>query len=241
MPAAVVAALGGVGATIAAGTAVAGLGISAASAAGAFSSPVEKSVPTPAEMRAAKEARAVYNLGRDIQTPLDQLARKDLQYLGSNQALDQAGSMGVNELWRQMGPIGQQLGSTAAASGGPGSGRWWGQLGQGTSAIGAGVQQANLQGRIGGLNQYIARQGQFLDRRSKDLDAGLGAMTSGGTQAMQNQANRINTQVQNNIATSQAMSSLGGSLMGVGMGALSLGAGGGAGAGGFGGPYGPNK
>ena len=213
---------------------VAGLGMSAASAAGAFSGPVEKRLPTPAEIEAGKEARAIYQLGRKIQVPLDQQARKDLQYLGSNKAMEAAGSQGVNQFWQQTGALGAGLQQSAAASGGPGSGRFFSQLGQGATMVDAGTRQANAQGRLGGMNQYLARQGQFLNRRTNDLQTGLATMSTGGAQAVQNQNARIQAQIQNNIATNQAMGQIGGSLMGLGMGAASagLGAGGAAAAGG---------
>ena len=204
---------------------VAGLGMSAASAAGAFNGPVEKRMPTPGEIEAGKEARYAYQIGRKIQVPLDQQARSDLRYLGSNQALASAGSQGVNQFWQQAGPMGRGLQQSAAASGGPGSGRFFSQLGQGTSMVDAGVQQANMQGRLGGLNQYLARQGQFLNRRTNDLQTGLATMTTGGAQAAENQSARIQAQVQNNLATSQAMSSLGGSMVGAGTGMVSAGGG----------------
>jgi len=76
---------------VAATGAVAGLGMSAAGAAGAFNGPVEKRMPTPGEIEAGKEARYAYQIGRKIQVPLDQQARSDLQYLGSDQAMDAAG------------------------------------------------------------------------------------------------------------------------------------------------------
>lgn len=199
---------------------VAGLGMQAAGAAGAFNGPVQKAIPTKQDYENVKAARDVYNIGRKIQSPLDALARQDLRYLGSDQALASAGSQAVNQQWAQMGPLGQQLNQVAAQSGGPGSGRFWGQLGQGTAALDSGVRQANVQGRMGGLNQYIARNGQFLARRSRDLDAGLGAMITGGAQSAQNQMMNIQQQMANNAATSQAMGGLGGSMAGAGMGVV---------------------
>lgn len=219
-----------------------GVGMSAAGAAGAFGGKVDAQGPTLEEMSAARDAKKAYQLGKQIQQPLDAQARSDLKYLGSDVALANAGSMGVNQFWQQLGPqFGAGLQSVAAQTGGPGSGRFWGTLGQGTSAIDAGILQANAQGRLGGLNQHLARTGQFLGRRVEDLNTGLGMMTSGGVQSQQNKQNRISAQVQNNIAANQAMGQLGGSLMGVGMSGLSAAGGTGAGAGGFGGPYGPNR
>lgn len=207
-----------------------GLGMSAAGAAGAFGSSVDQSGPTMAEQEAARAARQTYNLGRKIQVPLDAMARKDLAYLGSGQALDAAGSEGVNQMWREIGPVGQQLAPVANMSGGPGSGRWMNQLSQGTLALSNGAQAANVQGRLGGMNQYLARQGQFLGRRTGDLQAGLGAMTSGGAMAAQNQAMARQAQIQNNIAANQAMGQLGGTMVGIGMSGVSAGLGGAAGA-----------
>lgn len=199
---------------------VAGLGVSAASAAGAFNGPVEKRLPTPGEIAAGKEAQAVYQIGRKIQAPLDRMAREDLQYLGSNAAMRNAGELGVDQMWQRTGQLGQGLQQEASRSGGPGSGRFFGQLGQGAAAIDSGVRQANLQGRMGGLNEYMARQGQFLNRRTNDLQTGLATMSTGGVQAAQNQNARIQAQVNNNIATNQAVGQVGGSMMGVGLAGL---------------------
>jgi len=109
--------------------------------------------------------------------------------------------------------------------------------------VDAGVRGANMQGRLSGMNQYLARQGQFLNRRTNDLQTGLATMSTGGAQAAANQNARIQAQIQNNIATNQAMGQVGGAMMSVGMAGMCAGggAGSGAGAGGFGGPYGPSK
>ena len=195
-----------------------GLGMSAAGAAGAFSSKVDQQGPTLEEMSAARDAKKVYRMGKEFQQPLDAMARSDLKYLGSNQAMGNAASQGVNQFWQQAGPqLGTGLQSVAAQSGGPGSGRFWNQMGQGTAMLDAGMRQANMQGRLGGLNQYLARNQQFLGRRVDDLNEGLGMMTSGGAQAQQNKQNRISAQVANNVAANQAAGQIGGSLMSVGM------------------------
>ena len=206
-----------VGGAMAVGVGAAGLGLSAASAAGAFGGSVDQRGPTAEEMSAARDAKKAYQLGRQIQTPLDAMARDDLKYLGSDQALANAGSAGMNQVWQGAGNLGQGLAQTAAMSGGPGSGRWWGQMGQATNGLDSALRGANLQGRVGGLNQYMARQGQFLGRRTNDLQAGLGGMTSGGQQAAQNQNARIQAQIQNNIAANQAMGQIGGMMTSVGM------------------------
>ena len=194
-----------------------GVGMSAAGAAGAFSSKVDQQGPTLEEMSAARDAKKVYRMGKELQQPVDALARNDLKYLSSNQAMDNAGSMGVNQFWQQAGPqLGAGLQGVAAQSGGPGSGRYWSQLGQGTTMLNAGLQQANMQGRLGGMNQYLAKNQQFLGRRVDDLNEGLGMMTSGGAQAQQNKQNRISAQVANNVAANQAAGQIGGSLMAAG-------------------------
>ena len=208
-----------------------GVGISAASAAGAFSGSVDQSGPTMAEQQAGKYARQTYNLGRKIQTPLDALAREDLRYLGSDRALDSAGDAGVNQFWNQAGAIGQQLTPVANMSGGPGSGRWMSQLGSGTAFLDSGLRAAGVQGRLGGLNQYLARQGQFLGRRTNDLNTGLSTMTTGGAMAAQNQMATRQAQIQNNIAANQAMGQVGGSLVGLGTGMMGSGIGKGMGEG----------
>ena len=96
--------------------------------------------------------------------------------------------------------------------------------------VDSGTRQANMQGRLSGMNQYLARQGQFLNRRTNDLQTGLATMSTGGAQAAANQNARIQAQIQNNIATSQAMGQVGGAMMSVGMAGMSM-AGGGAGSG----------
>ena len=194
--------------------AVISAGMQGATASGAFDKNVPTAVPTRQEYEGVKAARDAYNVGRKIQQPLDALAREDLQYLGSNVGVANAGSQGVNQFWRQAGPIGQQLAPTATLAG-PGSGRFWGQMGQGANALGAGIREANVMGRLGGLNQYMARSGQFLTRRARDLDKGLGAMVTGGAQSAQNQMLTIQNQMANNAATAQAMGGLGGAAGGL--------------------------
>ena len=217
MPAAVVAALGGVGATIAAGTAVVGVGLSAASAAGAFSSPVDKWKPTPQEMEAVKWSNKTYDLGRQIQAPLDAMSRDDLTTMSTPGYYDRQAGAASNQYANQMYPAVNNLVSNATASGGPGSGRFFDATGKGAALINGAMREGNVQGRIGGLTQSMSRTGQFLGRRTADLKSGLNGMTSGGAQAAEAQASRIQSQVQNNIASNQAMGQLGGTIASVGM------------------------
>lgn len=209
-----------------AAVAVAGLGLSAASAAGAFGGKVDKWAPTPQEMEAAKWATNTFNLGRRIQNPLDASSRQDLKYLESPEAMDQGQGLAVSNVASQLYPAQEaNLQKVAASSGGPGSGRWWGSLWDSQSEINKGLTGAAVQGRLGALNNYVSRTGQFLDRRTTDLNSGLAGMTSGGQQAADAQANRIQAQLASKIAANQSMGQMGGALMSVGM----------AGMGGFGG------
>jgi len=219
----------------AAAVASVGVGLSAASAAGAFSSSVDPNNPTPQELEAAEWARKVNSLGQRIEAPLNKLARKDIAYLGSREALDRAGDQGVNQavnpLYAQMQAALQQ---SMATTGGPGSGRFWNTLGRAGAGMDAAYRGAEIGGRLGGINTYMGRMGQFLDRRTNTLKTGLTGMTTGGAQAAQNQQARIQAQIRNNIAANQAMGQLGGALTSVGM--AGVGAAGGLGAvGGMGG------
>lgn len=195
-----------------------GIGLSAASAFGAFGGKVDKWAPTPQEMEAAKWAKNVYNLGRDIQVPLDELARKDLTYLGSDAAANQAQGLAVSDAAGGLYPqLDQNALVAAQASGGPGSGRWWDTVKDSKAGLNRGLTTASVQGRLGALNNYMTRTGQFLDRRTADLKSGLAGMTSGGQQAADAQAARIQGQVANKIAANQSMGQIGGMLTSVGM------------------------
>jgi hypothetical protein len=201
-----------------AAVAAVGVGVSAASAAGAFGGTPDKWAPTPEELAAARAAKQVYNLGQQIQKPLDSISRDDLGYLNSQNALNESGSAGVDQMWRTAAPsFGNALTPVAASSGGPGSGRWFDQMGVGTNNVNNATMDSNVQGRIGGLNKYLGRTEQFLNRKTTDLKVGLGAMTSGGQQAADAQAQRINAQIQNKAAANAAMGQLGGTLASVGM------------------------
>lgn len=202
-----------------------GIGLSSASAAGAFNKPVDKWVPTPQEMEAARRSREVFGLSQDLQRPLDALTRKDLEYLKSPAGFEQAAGAGVNDFFHGK-DINAPIASAAASSGGPGSGRWWGSLYDTKAGLNGGLYEANVSGRMTGLNKAITGTNQFLGRRVGDLNAGLSAETSGGQQAAQAQADRINAQIARNVATSSAMSGLGNTMIGAASGLA--GAGGGA-------------
>lgn len=190
-----------------------GVGISSASAAGAFNSPVDKWVPTPQEMEAARRSKEIFGLSQELQRPLDALARKDLEYMNSPAGFEQAASLGANDFFRGK-DINAPINSAAATSGGPGSGRWWSGLYDTKTALDTGLYDANVGGRLTGLNKYVIGTNQFLGRRTGDLNAGLGAMTSGGQQAAQAQADRISAQIGRNIATSSAISGIGNTMIG---------------------------
>lgn len=195
-----------------------GVGLSAASAAGAFNGPVDNWSPTPQELTAAKWSKATFNLGQDLQKPLDAIARRDISYLGSPEGLTAAAGTGLNNAWRGMGDLTEAPTAISARSGGPGSGQFWGQMWDTKAALGQGLYGADVAGRMGGLNEYIGSTNTYLGRKSRDLSTGLGAMTSGGQQAAQAQADRINAQVAQNVATASAMSGLGNTMIGAGVG-----------------------
>lgn len=204
----------GVAATVGA----AGLGMSAASAAGAFNGPVDKWTPTPQEMEAAKWSKNVFGLGQSLQAPLDAAAKKSLSQLGSNTGLGMSADAAVNSTWANGGDVMGAPSVVAARSGGPGSGQFWGQLWEDKANLNRGLYGADVSGRMAGLNQYLTSTNQYLGRKAGTLGSGLNAMTTGGQQAAQAQADRINAQIAQNVATTSAMSGLGNTMMGVGMG-----------------------
>lgn len=191
-----------------------GLGMSAASAAGAFNGPVDKWTPTPQEMAAAKKAKEVFALGQDIQKPLDVGARQDIKYLGSPTGMNEGAGNGLASAWSANPDVSAPVQNAALTSGGPGSGRWWGALYDTKTNLNRGLYGAEVAGRLGALNSYTNDMSQYLGRKTGDLNSGLAAMTSGGAQAAQAQADRINAQVQRNVAMSSAMSGLGNTMIG---------------------------
>lgn len=203
----------------AAAVATVGVGLSAASAAGAFGGSVDSYEPTPEELAAASAAREVYGLGRQIQNPLDRQARRDLVEMRSPYMMaSQAGLADSQAVGQLMPGLQQAQAQAMMTSGGPGSGRWAAGLGASSAMLDAARRQAQAQGRLGGVNQYLTRAGQYLDRRTQDLDLGLQGMTTGGKEAATALSNRIQAQVANKVAANQAMGQLGGSLIGAGMG-----------------------
>lgn len=203
-----------------AAAAVVGVGLSAASAAGAFNGPVDKWTPTPQETEAADWSKRVFGLGQKIQKPLDAQARKDLAYLKSPAGMNESASSALNTAWSSNPDIMAPTQNAAATSGGPGSGRWWGSLYDTKANLNRGLYGAEVAGRLGGLNNYTANTEQFLGRRVGDLNSGLSTMTTGGQVAAQAQADRIGAQIQRNLAISSAVSGIGNSLIGAGMGGM---------------------
>lgn len=201
----------------AAALAVTGIGLSAASAAGAFNGKVDNWMPTPEEMEAAKWSKKTFGLSQELQQPLDRMVREDLKYLQSPEAMERAAGENVNNFFANTN-MAAPIQSAAATSGGPGSGRWWDSLYDTKAGVTRGLYDANVSGRLTGLNNSISATNQFLGRRSQDLGTGLGAMTSGGQQSAQAQADRISGQIARNVATSSAMSGLGNTMIGAGMG-----------------------
>lgn len=212
----------GVGGTIAAGTGIVGLGLSAASASGAFNGPVDSNGPTPEELQATKQSKKVFEFSQKIRKPIDALARKDLDTLRSPGQADLQEGNAVNQVMGADSPaLERTLATTAAGSGGPGSGRFAARLGAAGSQLDSDVTKAKVGGRLSALQEYLARSGQYVDRKSQDLETGMGLVQSGGDAAASRQAARIGAQVQRNIGTNQAVGQIGGSLMSLGMSGLS--------------------
>jgi hypothetical protein len=238
---------------------VAGLGMSAAGAAGAFSGPVDNRGPTPEEIKAAAANRQAYEQGRFWQQQLDPMVNRrlkdelgflkqtnqrtaelgrELRGLRGENDFQGAADRSANQAWQQMPAM--QAGMTAVAnrSGGPGSGQSLAAMGTSATGVDATLRRAQAQGRLGYLNEYgqrrnqmgqvygqqaqrvggfrdqaLSRFGDYQDR----INTGLNLVTGGGQQAADNQNTRINAQIQNNMASNQAMGQLGGSMMSLGM------------------------
>lgn len=200
-----------------------GVGMSAASAAGAFNGKVDSWQPTMEERATAKRSKRLFKLGQELQRPLDELARADMKQLKSPAEFARQAGAATNQVMGQADPaIRAGLNQAAATSGGPGSGRFMAQLGTSGAALDSGLTEANARGRMGALQGYMGRSGQYLDRMTNDLNTGMGLMESGATNAANRQAARINAQVSNNMARNQAMGQLGGSLIGLGMGGMNF-------------------
>ena len=171
------------GAALAAGTvAVAGLGVSAASAAGAFNKKVDSSGPTPQEIEATRQAQRVYEQGKRWQSQLDPLylqrldqnleqlyghagqlgvLRKDLNKMNKGSQYAAAGDRAVNEVWANTPPMQDQLQTASAGSGGPGSGRAMSAVISGATGLDRAIRSGNTSGRLGHLGEYTQRRGQF--------------------------------------------------------------------------------
>lgn len=177
----------GVAATVGA----AGLGMSAAGAAGAFGGPVDKWGPTPEEIKASELNRQAYEQGRFWQQQLDPMVNRrlkdDLAYLKqTNQRTNELGQelrglndaryyqgaadRAVNQAWQGYPQAAQGVMQSAAQSGGPGSGAFMSRMGGMNNSMDAATRGANAQGRLGYLGEYSQRRGQFgqqLDRQAQ--------------------------------------------------------------------------
>lgn len=202
------------------GTSVIGTGLSMASAAGAFNGPVDKWQPTPEEMEAAKWSKKTFDLSQKLGTQADALTRKELEDIKSAEYAQDLENRQVNQFWGQAGDFSGPLTAAAQSSGGPGSGRWLNTVKDLNAGVNRGVYQAKIAGQLAPLEDYTTGLTGFVGRRAQDLRGGLGAMTSGGNASADAQAQKIQGQVANNIATSQAISGIGGSIAGVGSGLM---------------------
>lgn len=190
-----------------------GVGLSAASAAGAFGKSPEKWQATPQELEATAWANKVRNLGNKLQQPIDAGARRDLAYLRSPTAFNTAAADSTNQFVKTFYPGMNQALAQSLVAGGPSSGQFWNTLGRAGSGMRTGTMAAGVAGRSGALNDYLTAGSQFLGRRTGDLQSGMDSMASGGLQAAQAQSNRIQAQVQNKLAMNQAMGQLGGTMV----------------------------
>lgn len=227
---------------VAVGVAAVGVGISGLSAGGVFNGKVDKWQPTQQELDATAQSRKLFKFGQDLQRPVDALSREDIQRLRSPGQQAMQGGAATSAVMDQAAPvINGALERTAVESGGPGSGRWFAQLGTAGGELNSGLRSANAAGRLGAVQSATGRAGQYLDRMTGDVQTGMGLMEQAAGQAANRQADRINAQVQNNMARNQAMGQLGGAMLNMGMSGLGAASaaggvmGGGASAGGAGG------
>ena len=176
-------------AAIGAITAVAGLGMSAASAAGAFNSKVDSFGPTQEELNAAKYNQRVFEQGQQWQKQLDPVyldrldkglesaiqqaaylkgyqgrltgLGRELKGLDSQQNYQGAANRAVNQVWDGFPQAQQQVVQGAARTGGPGSGAYFSQLANLAGGADNAVRNASVQGRMNYLNEVNARRGQY--------------------------------------------------------------------------------
>ena len=249
--------------------AVINIGMSAASAAGAFSDTPEAMSQTPEEANALKYNTQVFRQGQDWQKQLDPIywnrldqglastiqqgnylkqyqdrlsgTKRELNTLSGQNFYQDAANRSVNQAWQQM-PNTNQLAAASARSGGPGSGQFFAGLGSTTTGMDAAVRGANLQGRMGYLDQYNKRRGQYgqqLDQFGQRLDAfgsglqnyanaaegmfgqyadriqgGLSLMNRGAEQAVDSRDARINATLANNAARNQGIGNMTGAIAG---------------------------
>lgn len=170
-------------------TAVAGLGMSAASAAGAFNGKVDSFGPTNEELAAARYNQQVFDQGQQWQKQLDPVyldrldkglesamqqaaylkgyqgrltgLGRELKGLDSQQNYQAAANRAVNQTWSGFPQAQQQMTQIAARSGGPGSGQFLSQLGNLAGTADNAVRNASVQGRMNYLNEVNARRGQY--------------------------------------------------------------------------------
>lgn len=202
-------------------TTAVGVGLSAAGAAGAFNGEVDKFEPTPEELEAAKRSRELFEFGQRLQRGSDQTARQDLATLKSAGEFNRKRGEGASTAVGQITPTLQAgLSEAGRSSGGPGSGRWASQLGVTGAMLDAAKREGATRGGNEALRGYIGRRGQYLERLTGDVDTGMNLMEQGAQSAQQRQAERINAQVNQNLARGQAMGQIGGALTSVGMAGL---------------------
>lgn len=213
------------GAWAAAAIGIAGLGMQGAAMANAPGAPGQvvgkrRAALTSQEREANALNLAAFNVNNNFQNQFDNFAtmgmnaqdrqnqanRRDLKALDSQGMYQAAANRGVSQAMAQMYPqLQQSMMGSAARSGGPGSGAFFAANQAGTAALGSGLSQANLQGRMGNLGEYLNRwqqnfknEGDLYQQRKAWLDQqGQGLQTSLGlyNQLAQNAAQRAQGQV----------------------------------------------
>lgn len=178
--------------------AVVGVGLTAASAAGAFNNKVDPMQTTGEEATAARYNKQVFEQGQQFQQRLDPLylnrldkdlertvmgaadigqygkrlsgLKRELGELNSGQRFQAAADQSVNQAWANIPDAGQN----AARRGGAGSGQFFAGLGTQGNAMDAAMKGANVGGRLGWLNetqQFRDKYGQQREQFGGRLDA----------------------------------------------------------------------
>ena len=196
---------------------------------------------TPQEIRAAKDSKKVFKQSQDIQDKMNELSEKALgiqrtglgnqtnwlKSVDSQGQYDKAAGMARSKVMDQVMPqLTAGVQTTASGSGGPGSGRTIGAMGEAAGGLDAAMLNADTQGRVNNLGDWLTRKAQFaantgkfasanqalLNTYTSALNNGLNLEATGAQEAAVNQQNYNNWQTQNNMAAAQGVGSITGVL-----------------------------